>query len=41
MGDLWQIIKDVFGPWYMWGSVLLLIVLIGVFFYLRSQKEED
>lgn len=34
-------IKAIFGDWMMMGGIILLVVLIGVFFYLRSQKEED
>lgn len=34
-------IKEVFGTWYMIAGLIALVVLIIVFFYLRSQRDED
>ena len=38
---MWEIIKDIFGTWYMITGLIALVVLIGVFFYVRSKGDED
>lgn len=38
---MWDFLVDVFGSWYMMLMLVLLIVLVGVFIYLRKTSDDD
>jgi ABC-type phosphate transport system permease subunit len=40
-GAAGAILSDLAGTWWLWVLLIALVALIGVLFYVRSQKDED
>ncbi|MCS6849605.1 MAG: hypothetical protein NZ700_00370 [Gemmataceae bacterium] len=38
---MWEVIKDLLTTWYVILGLIVLVILVGVLIYLRSNREED
>jgi hypothetical protein len=33
--------KELIKEWWLWGGIVLVLVLVGVLYYVRNKQEED